>query len=53
MRIGALVQWKWEMTFSYGVGIVVEDCGSKVYVQWGYLHFLQLVYKDYLEVICE
>ena len=53
MRIGSLVQWKWEMDFTYGVGIIVKNCGNKVYVQWGSLSSPQLIYKDYLEVICE
>ena len=52
MRIGSLVQWKWETDFTYGVGVIVENCGNKVYVQWGSLSFPQLIYKDYLEVIC-
>ena len=55
MRVGSLVQWKWEreMDFTYGVGIIVKNCGNKVYVQWANLSFLQLIYKDYLEVLCE
>ena len=53
MKVGSLVQWKWELEFEHGVGIVVEDCGNKVDVQWGNLHFLQLIYKDYLEVLCK
>ena len=53
MRVGSLIRWKWETEITYGVGIVVEDCGNKVYVQWTNLSFQQLIYKDYLEVICE
>ena len=53
MRVGTLVQWKWEMKFDYGVGIIVENCGNKVYVQWGNLSFLQLISKDCLELLCE
>ena len=51
MKVGDLVRWKWEMNFNYGVGIVTQDCGSKVYVQWANLSFLHLIYKDYLEVV--
>ena len=56
MRIGSLVEWKWELEFheSVGnVGVIVEDCGNKVYVQWANLSFRQLIYKDYLEVLCK
>ncbi len=51
MKVGDLVQWKWELEFEHGVGIIVEDCGNKAYVQWANLSFLQLTYKDNLEVL--
>ncbi len=53
MKVGDLVKQKWDTGYEHGSGIIVEDCGGKVYVRWTNVTFLQLIYKDYLEVLSE
>ena len=54
MQVGALVKQKWDTEYEHGLGIIVEDCGGKAWVQWTNVSFLQLMNKmDLLEVICK